>query len=200
MKKLILYLGFLFLASMCFNSSYAQYVEGDTSITDKKDKSSSSSFKDKLYYGGNLSFNIVQGYLLLETSPLVGYKITESLSAGIGGKFLFARDLIYKENFSIYGGGVFSRYKVFSQFFLHAEYELLNAYNRQPLSPIFGQRDFASMLFVGGGYATGEGGFGMQIMLLYDLLNHPNSPYQGSYIIGPLGPPVILRVGFTVGF
>jgi hypothetical protein len=177
---------------------YGQYYEDNTGSNTTTNPSAD--FKDRLYYGGNLSFNVFNSFLFMDYSPIVGYKITDNLSAGLGGKFMFLRDLRNRFNWTIYGGSVFSRYKLFPTLFAHAEYELLSAYNLNYLSPNYGQRAPASMFFVGGGYANGGGGVGVVIMLLYDVINHPNSPYQNSYLFGFGGPPVILRIGFTVGF
>jgi hypothetical protein len=191
-----------FFALITFSTSiHSQYYEGELGETDKESNSTSSAtFKDRLYYGGNIGFNILANILFLEASPIVGYKISDNLSAGLGGKMMFVRYMQFKENYSIYGGSVFSRYRILDQFFLHAEFEVLNAYERQFTSPNYGQRASANMFFVGAGYSSGGGGLNLQAMLLYDLIDHHNSPYQGSYIFGNQGPPVILRVGFTVGF
>lgn len=190
---------FLLIAVLTISFNvHSQYYEGDIG---NSNSTSSKSFSDKLYYGGNIGFNILANILFIETSPIVGYKFTDKFSAGLGGKLMFIRYMQYKENFSIYGGSVFSRYRVLEQVFLHAEFEVLNAYERRFTNPNYGQRATANMFFAGIGYSNGGGGgLGLQAMLLYDFINHPNSPYQGSYIFGNQGPPVILRVGFTVGF
>jgi hypothetical protein len=179
-------------------STTAQYYEENSGVNTSANNGGD--FKDKLYYGGNLSFNILNSFLFMEYSPILGYKVTENFSAGVGGKFMFLRDMRNRFNWTIYGGSVFSRYKIFPTLFAHAEYELLSAYDLNYLSTTYGQRAPASMFFVGGGYANGGGGIGIVAMLLYDVINHPNSPYQNSYLLGFNGPPVILRVGFTVGF
>ena len=205
MKKytlLNLFKSVAFFTLITFSTSiYSQYYESETGENNKESNTNSSAdFKDRLYYGGNIGFNILANILFLEASPIIGYKISDNLSAGLGGKMMFVRYMQFKENYSIYGGSVFSRYRILDQFFLHAEFEVLNAYERQFTSPNYGNRATANMFFVGAGYSSGGGGLNLQAMLLYDLIDHYNSPYQGSYIFGNQGPPVILRVGFTVGF
>ncbi len=197
-KKIHISFIILVLLWVSCSTTFSQYYDDNTTVNSTS--SNSADFKDKLYYGGNLSFNILNSFLFMEYSPIVGYKITDNFSAGIGGKFMFLRDMRNRYNWTIYGASVFSRYKIFPTLFAHAEYELLSAYDLNYLSPRYGQRAPASMFFVGGGYANGGGGVGIVAMLLYDVINHPNSPYQNSYLFGFGGPPVILRIGFTVGF
>ena len=60
-----------------FESSYCQIVEPIESSTNK----SSKQLKEKLYYGGNLSFNIYNGWILFEGSPFVGYKLKPKILA-----------------------------------------------------------------------------------------------------------------------
>lgn len=154
---------------------------------------------ERLYTGGNVGFKIVRDVLFFDISPILGYKITPKLSAGVGGKYTLIRDLTFKVNYSIYGGSVFSRYLLFPQLFVHTEYELLNAYDLAPLSPTYGDRALANMFFAGAGYTTGGRGLSVQLMLLYDFIDDVNSPYQNAYLLGAAGPPIIIRGGINIG-
>ncbi|MBK8341129.1 MAG: hypothetical protein IPK99_14545 [Flavobacteriales bacterium] len=57
--------------------------------------------------------------------PMVGYKITKNgkLSAGIGISYQYFRDNRYTPAFetSVYGGRIFTRYRIIEQLFAHAE-------------------------------------------------------------------------------
>lgn len=198
MKRISLIL-FLLIISAISEVSFAQYTKDD----DKKSGNSLSelSFKDRLFTGGNLGFNIFQNYLFLDLAPIVGYRITENLGAGVGLRYSLIRNLSSKTNWSNYGGSVFMRYKIIPQLFLHTEFEALQSYNYDLTSINYGDRAMAYMWFAGGGYSTGGGaGVNFSLMLLYDFIDHVNSPYQNAYLFGPSGLPIIFRGGVSVGF
>lgn len=189
---LILFVGFT-------NESYSQYTKEDENK--KENPLSDLTFRDRIFTGGNLGFNIFQNYLFLDLAPIVGYRVTEKLGAGIGLRYSLIRNLTTKENWSNYGGSVFARYKVIPQIFLHTEFEALRSYNYDLLSPNYGDRAMAYMWFAGAGYSTGGGsGVNFSLMLLYDFIDHVNSPYQNAYLFGPTGIPLIARGGVSIGF
>ena len=180
-----------------FQSSYCQIVEPIESSINNPSKQ----LKDKLYYGGNLSFNIYNGWILFEGAPFVGYKLKPKISIGAGIKYIYIGNPENKINQSYYGANLFSRYSFNNSFFAHVEYELLNVYEQRPLPFPNGERTLASMFQVGGAYSTNIGGnASLQFLLLYDLINDYNSPYKPYYVFGPAGPPILYRVGFSFGF
>ncbi len=195
MKKLPLLILFL---SFVHCTALAQYTKEDSK--QKSDNSLSEvPFKDRLFTGGNIGFGVSGNALYLDLSPIIGYKITTKIGAGLGLRYSLLRDLYYKENYTNYGGSVFARYKIIPQAFLHAELEGLRAYDYNPLSPSYGERAMAYMGFLGAGYSFGDG-ISFSVTVLYDVIDHPNSPYRSTYLLGPSGPPVILRGGLTIGF
>ncbi len=176
----------------------AQYTKED----DKKNNSLSDlTFRDRVFTGGNLGFNIFQNYLFLDLAPIVGYRLTENMGVGVGLRYSLIRDLTYKTSWSNYGGSIFARYKIIPQLFIHTEIEALRSYNFDLLSPNYGNRAMAYMWFSGAGYSTGNGGgLNFSLMLLYDFIDHVNSPYQNAYLFGPSGLPIIARGGVSIGF
>lgn len=179
------------------DQTVAQYTKED----EKKSSNSLSdlTFRDRIFTGGNLGFNIFQNYLFLDLAPIVGYRLTEKLGAGIGLRYSLIRNLSTKENWSNYGGSVFARYKVIPQVFLHTEFEALQSYNYA--GPNYNDRAMAYMWFVGAGYSSGNSsGLNFSLMLLYDLIDHVNSPYQNAYLFGSSGLPIIARGGVSIGF
>lgn len=194
-----------------FNICFACVVlgqEGDTNqilfgsepIPNNLDKSSSS-FSEKIFFGGNLSFNIYNGWILSEVSPFVGYKISPKLSSGIGAKYMYIGSLEDDINYSYYGGNLFTRYSFNNNFFIHSEYEILNVYELRPLPFPNGERVLANIFQLGGAYSSSIGQKAtVQILLLYDLINDVNSPYRPYYIFGSSGPPITYRVGFSYNF
>ena len=194
MKNLLL----TFLILLTFTSTIsAQYTKEDSK--EKANSLSDLPFKDRLFTGGNFGFGVANNILFLDVAPIIGYKITEKLGAGIGIRYSLLRDIQYKVNRSNYGGSLFARYKVIPQAFLHAELEGIRTYNFNPQSPQYGERAMAYMGFVGAGYSFGEG-VSFSVMVLYDLIDHVNSPYRNTYLLGASGPPVIIRGGITVRF
>lgn len=189
-----------FLAFLSISTaSYAQYTEEDDNS--KSNPLSDLTFRDRIFTGGNVGFNIFNNYLFLDLAPIIGYRVTERLGVGIGLRYSLIRDLNSKVNWSNYGGSVFARYKVIPQLFLHTEVEVLRSYNYDIFSPNYGDRAPAYMWFVGAGYSTGNsGGLNFSLMLLYDLIDHVNSPYQNAYLFGPAGLPIIARGGVSIGF
>lgn len=143
------------------------------------------SFKDRLWYGADITLNFysVQGGNAFNAgiAPMVGYKITDALSFGPRVEILYhgerynignGQDL--KFNSTNYGLGLFSRLKVFDQYFLHAEYQSLN--NEIGTSVDFTtntintSRTWDDHLFIGGGYGASGGGIGFQVSILWDVL------------------------------
>lgn len=173
----------LFLSSSI--TSFAQY-DPDYNNNDDEDLNSLS-FKDRLYTGGNFwgSFGQIS---VLEISPIVGYRITNDYSAGVGLKYSF-----YKQNVapvfstSIYGGSVFTRYVFLDRLVAHAELEMLNVEVFRTIST--SERLWVPIGLVGGGYSAN----GFQAMLLYDVIGNENNPYIGTF--GP-NSRIYLRVGF----
>jgi hypothetical protein len=140
---------------------------------------------------------------MFQASPFVGYKITPQFSTGIGAKYIYIGSKQANLAYSVYGGNIFSRYKFTENLFAHSEFEVLRAYDLDSNSPTQGERTTVPMFFAGAGYSSSIGGvITLQIMLLYDFINHINSPYQSGYVFssnfGP-GPPLIYRIGISIG-
>lgn len=151
--------------------------------------SDSTSFKDRLYFGGNfgMQFGTVT---LIDFSPLVGVMITPKYSAGLGITYQYFKDRrYYGGESSSYGGRLFNRYNVLPNVFLHGEYESLNYKSYYYDTP---RRIWSNALFLGGGYFApfGGGRGGANFTFLYNVL-HDN-------IRSPYGEPYVIRVGFVM--
>jgi len=182
--------------------SFGQYTSEESG--EKTNPLSKLSFKDRLYTGGNVAFNIASDrgipIYFFETSPFVGYKVDQKFSVGLGAKYIYIGSKQANFKYSVYGGNIFSRYKFTESLYAHAEFEVLRAYNLDPNSIFQGDRATVPMLFAGAGYNYSIGGtVNLQIMLLYDIINNVNSPYQGNFMFGALGPPIIYRIGISIG-
>ncbi|MBL7941410.1 MAG: hypothetical protein JNM00_01505 [Flavobacteriales bacterium] len=167
---------FIFLLLLISGSLQSQYV-------DETEESSLSAlpFHKRLVYGGGLGANFGTGYTIVDISPMVGYKATDRLIPGVGLSYTYYQFL--GESFSFYGGSLWTRYMIADNFMAHTEFQELN----MPFYTIEGelQRDWVPMWLVGGGYHTGRGsGIGFSVMVLWDLIDDPRSPYQNPIIRG----------------
>ncbi len=159
------------------------------------------------FVGGNLGLQL--GYVtLVDISPLVGYMVTERYAVGAGASYKYYRvrnffydtylNKYYHLRSHIYGGQVFNRFIISRSFFAHAEYEYLRFRNEVYVHDFINERynktyDFVNVnsVFIGGGYRQFFGSASaFEIMLLYNLNDTPNSPYQNP----------LIRMGVVVGF
>ena len=171
---------------LSFFISVATVYGQDTPDTDEETyRDEKAPFKERLYIGGNLGLQFGT-ITFIDISPVLGYKFTERFSAGPG--------LIYQyynfrgAGFSSYGGKVFARYIITENLFAHSEYEYLNlGYNF--FTGEFSRTDVNSF-FIGGGYIQriGNRAF-ISVMLLYNLIFNPYSPYTNP----------IIRIGISAG-
>ncbi len=166
----------------------------------------SQGFKHKLWYGGGIALGFSGGnfnsLFQIGLSPLVGYKFTENLSFGPRFSVLYSHyrqelgnGAVGRANMVDYGIGAFTRYKVIRGFFIHLEYgadnqELLD-YGRPIVDneiPTF--RSIRSNAFVGAGYNDGNGLWGYDIYILYNVLL-PENDFR---------TPFDIRFGVTYNF
>jgi hypothetical protein len=145
-------------------------------------------FIDKLFTGGNLGaqFGTVT---FVDVSPLLGYRITDKISAGIGATYQYYhyKDKFYDFETDVYGGRVFGRYLFTEYLFGHAEYEYLNleAFDFKR------RRVDVESLLAGGGYIQRIGDHAAIVaMILYNFTESVYTPYSNP----------IIRVGFNIGF
>lgn len=144
------------------------------------------SFTDRLFYGGN--FGLMFGTITyVEISPLIGYRITDRLSAGPGVSYIYLQDNRFDLSTSIYGGRLFARYNITDNLFGHGEYEVLN---RESPYSLEGRVNVTS-IFIGGGYRQrlGPNSF-FSIMGLWNVNDSEYSIYRNP----------IIRMGFSTGF
>jgi hypothetical protein len=156
------------------------------------------SFKERLYTGGNLSMSFGT-FTYVDIAPIVGYRVTEDFSVGLGGKYVYiGYNSTPRTSTSIYGGSIFSRYLFLENFLAHAEFQGLNVEVRETFTGQI-KRKLVPISLVGGGYKQSLGGSSyMQIMLLYDVIGDKNSPYQGTSPFG-ITSRLYISAGITIG-
>jgi len=188
MKK---YLFLLLILSSCL-SAIAQYDypgENEESV-EGKEKKKGWYRESKLFFGGNLGLSF-GSYTYIELAPLVGYRITPRLAAGLGPKYMYVKERDYYET-SIYGLKTFAQFAIIKNLnetinigigdiFAYVENESLN------IEPLFydqygnfykGNRRWVNITLVGGGlrFPLGERA-GFSIMALWDVTQNPYYSY-----------------------
>jgi hypothetical protein len=150
----------------------------------------------RIFTGGSLGLQFGNA-TYIDVSPIVGYRITDRLQAGLGATYIYYKfkDTFYNYSYetSIYGGRTFARYFILENLFAHTEYEILN----MEVPKIIGnsyqgtKRENITSVLVGGGYAQPIGeNSALLLMLLWNLTEDQFSPYQNP----------IVRVGVNIGF
>jgi len=162
----------------------SQNVPEANSMT-KKDPEKES-FWDRVYTGGNLGLQFGT-ITFIDVSPLVGYKITDKIHAGLGLTYQYQRYDVFDFETHVYGGRVFGRYFFTDYLFAHAEYEHLNLeafdFRRRRV-------DVTSILGGAGFFQRFSENSGVTAMILYNFTQSAYTPYSNP----------IFRVGFNFGF
>ena len=193
MKRLLL----CFLLLTAVQLVHAQYYKTDTTRKKAFDGS-------RLIIGGSLGLSFGD-YTNVNVSPLVGYRISQLFAAGLAINAQYGSERFrdyygntgQRNQYSIFGGGVWGRVYPLDFLFIHVQPE----YNHISLKSTYYDTDpktvvkdsyGVSSLLMGGGYTqpvSDRAAF--SIMALYDVLQDSRSPYQNG---------LILRVGATMGF
>jgi hypothetical protein len=193
-KKLVRSVFFLAALLMGFSNSFAQEQEQEQKV--------GPGFWDRCFFGGGFGMQFGD-QTIISASPIVGYKITEKFHAGVGGTYIYynlkqyyydpnnTSNLIsYKYSSNIYGGDVFAKYFIFDEVFAYGEYGVLNMEVFDPLSYASSRENIHSAL-IGGGYRQMIGSsVGVELTILYDVIDDRNSPYSNP----------IIRLGIVAGF
>jgi len=146
--------------------------------------------RNRIIVGGGvgLQFGTIT---LIDVSPILGYKVTERFVPGIGLTYQYYKDTRWVPEYetNIYGGSVFARYYLWQDLFAHAEYQILSY---EKLINVYGEKERVNVpgLLVGGGYRQWIGNnFAATIVILFNLNETIDSPYQNP----------IFRIGFQAG-
>lgn len=193
MKRLLL----CFLLLVTVQLVHAQYYKTDTTSRKGFDAS-------RLIIGGSLGLAFGD-YTNINISPLVGYRISQLFAAGLAINAQYGSERFrdyygntgQRNQYSIFGGGVWGRVYPLDFLFIHVQPEnnhvsLKSTYYDTDPKTIIKDSYSVSSLLMGGGYTqpvSDRAAF--SIMALYDVLQDSRSPYQNG---------LILRVGASLGF
>lgn len=151
--------------------------------------------RERTFVGGFLGLQL-GSFTSISVNLHAGYRITNRLSAGLAGSYHYANDSWFGQSFSshMYGGSVFTRFRVHSTFFIHGEYERMRLESRlPPYDPHFDPDDRPTVTednyFLGAGYGVPlSERLRLNILALYNF----NSDSQ-AYLDNPL-----FRVGVDI--
>lgn len=195
MKRLLL----CFLLVTAVHFAEAQYYKtGDTTTTTSSKKKIDPS---RLIIGGSLGLAFGD-YTNINISPLIGYRISQLFAAGININAQYGSErlsnynnvTIQRNQYTIFGGGVWGRVYPLDFLFIHVQPEYnavsLKSTYYDPKTVVHDHYGVPSLL-MGGGYSQPVGGrASFSIMALYDVLQDSRSPYQNG---------LILRIGASLG-
>jgi hypothetical protein len=190
MKRLLLFV--LMVAAV--QLAHAQYYKTDTARRKEFDA-------NRLILGGSLGLSFGD-YTNINVSPLVGYRISHLFAAGLAVNAQYGSErfrdgygnTISKDQYTIFGGGVWGRVYPFEWLFVHVqpEYNFISAKTTLYDSPKQTYTDHYGVpsLLMGAGYVQPIGNrASFSITALYDVLQDSRSPYSG----------IILRIGANLG-
>lgn len=149
--------------------------------------------RNRMYYGGYLNMNFSKNYSVIGAQPLIAYKLTPEFSLGTQLSYEYISDSRYynKQNGSNYGASLFGRYRITPLFYAHTELALMSY--KWFYTDGSDERKLAPMIYVGGGFSQpiSENTW-LNAQILFDVLNHENSPYEEW--------EPYYSIGFGVGF
>src|SRR5688572_28342608 len=127
MNRIIILVSLLLLFTTRPFASFAQFEE--------EDPKPKRPLRERLFTGGGIIFDIGSttvgnppipvSITRIGASPILGCRVTEKLSSGIGVRYIYYREKIRgypAYNTNIYGGNVFSQYTIWKSLFAYAEY------------------------------------------------------------------------------
>lgn len=162
----------------------------------------------RVIFGGGFVLGVGGGITDIGISPVIGYRITDKFSAGIGLGYQYYKDKFatqyidkstgaihdYAFKTSIYTASIWARYLIWNNIFVHLEPEM-NSFEqwRQPDNfTINKERIYVPSLLVGAGLRQPVSDrLSLVGTILYDVLQEEDSPYKGRLDI---------RFGINVGF
>ncbi|HEY9007316.1 MAG TPA: hypothetical protein VIM75_14345 [Ohtaekwangia sp.] len=163
----------------------------------EEDMSDKPTLRERLFTGGGFGLSFSNYYDFVSVSPLVGYKITPKLAAGVQVQYRYTKYKQFTPKFSTndYGISPFVRYSIYAPIFLQAEYEYLNY--EYPITTSESIRKTYNSFLAGGGFFQPIGRHaGFYAVAMY------NFSYRAANYgeVTPYNSPLVLRVGVTAGF
>lgn len=155
------------------------------------------SWKDRVVYGGSVLPGYFNGWIL-DLTPFVGYRLTNSTVAGVGANYFYRslRNPYLRDRsiWNMYGGRAFVMQEVAFDLFAQVEYDYNYLVYKEKNA--FGDETYrfsgsSPGFLVGGGYLQRSGRVGYMLTVLYDVL------YDGNSVSRP--DPLVIRGGVIIG-
>ncbi|HET8574128.1 MAG TPA: hypothetical protein VFL76_09675 [Edaphocola sp.] len=228
MKKIILSLLMVCFLATTLHAQVIYNSSGKKGEAQYKQNAQKEGFDPhKLIFGGGFGFGFGSGSLTLSISPVAGYRFTDRFSAGLrlGYQYNWIKDgqyvingmsgMVEAKNFNyhIIGPGVWTRFIVWNNIFLHAAYEYniftYKSYNTtytMPGTSSYRAWDHANSLLLGIGLRQPvSDNASFVLMVGYDVLQNISSNmrtdvYGQKYSISPYAGTLDVRIGFNIGF
>jgi hypothetical protein len=198
MKRITLIVCLLF--SLCLQAG-AQEIYNSSGARNARPKPQKEGGFDpqRLIFGGGLWVTFGQ-VTSIYVAPVVGYRFSDRFAAGTGLTYEYWRDKVYEQDYNLLAPSIWTRFLVFQNLFLQAEYQQsFMSFSWMGFDPngsgnVVRLKDKFSVpsLLLGGGYRQPiTENSSMYMMAMYDVIQDPMSPYRGI---------VDFRIGFNVGF
>jgi hypothetical protein len=187
---------------------------GKPKYNSNKKKKNEETFVQKLIFGGGIGLAFGD-YTNISVTPVIGYRITDNFSAGIGFGYQYVKIKNFFEvedpnspgfydyydlKANLFSASIWARYIVWRNLFAHAELEQNYMSFKSPGYDPNGSGNIiettdkyqAPCLLLGGGYRQPMGDrASVNFTLLYDVLQDTYSPY---------GNQPFIRIQFLAGF
>ncbi len=172
MKKFFFILGLSFL---WLSQSYTQ-TEDTTKVNEPV--SVKTEEVNPVYYGGTIGFSFGE-YFRMSIEPMVGYRFTPKISAGVKIGYEYINDSRYHTDviYHNYGGSVFGRYRIIPKLYFHSEFAYFSY--QYKVSDFKSEREWVPFIYLGGGFVQPiSPNTSLIVEVLFDVLQDDNSPYE----------------------
>jgi hypothetical protein len=201
MKKIIIIVLMLSISSI-FNAFSQIKIAATDSIIPKVKEEKFSKMPSLLEFrnivGLNGWANVLIRYSYVDITPTMSYKLNERTHIGAGLSFRYFRNFKYPgktDDYMVYGGRVFLRYRFVYNVFLQAEYEYLYGLPQLRVmnSKNYEIRDWIGAPLIGGAY---RGKLLHQVFGLMTVLLNPSYDKK----LTPEATPFVVRFGLEYEF
>lgn len=152
--------------------------------------------KERIVTGGGFGLGFGSNADYFSVSPQIGYMLTQKIMAGTGLTYRYTNYKFVEPSIKLndYSVNPFTRYNVYENYFLQAEYEYLNF--ELPVTVTETTRRTFNSFLAGGGLIQPLGDrVALFIMALYNFSYVTPKPGQYS----PYDSPLVLRIGVNAG-
>lgn len=208
------YIALAILLSIGFSNLHAQevYSSSGRPVNQKKAPAKKGFDASRIIFGGGLGFGF-GNVTNISVSPMVGYRISDNFSAGVGFGYQYVRIkngwLVYDANnnqiikpytANMYSPSIWGRYVIWNNIFAHLEYEhnfmsYKEFFNNYTVGLEVQSKNVsynAPSLLVGGGIRQPiSDRVSILFTGLYDVIQDKYSPYKGT---------ISFRFGIVAGF